>query len=399
MDADHDGRISRREFDAYYRLTEFERVRIVAQPDRGDAALSETLFRLLDTDGDGRLSMEELKGAAAALQRVDLNEDEWITPDEILVSRASGHRQGRGRRDAGGDGSRPARSRGIDRSAAPHDPRSLREDDQAGWRRAGGAPEAAAGTGIARPPRNARPGTGAHRGPSSANEAGRGRGRQHECGRGRPSLDLGSRSDSGPIRGLHEFYRQQFDAADGGSRGFVERSDLDDAPTLAALFRLADRDGDGKLTRKELDTFLDLHLAGASSFVSLAVTDQSIGLFDLIDEDHDGRLSLRELFTARTRLASLDRNKDGFIGRDEFPHRLHFRMALGKPVPPLAAKARPAPRPIPPRGPAWFRKMDRNGDGYVSRREFLGSEELFQKLDTDGDGLISPEEAEQLKSD
>jgi hypothetical protein len=46
------------------------------------------------------------------------------------------------------------------------------------------------------------------------------------------------------------------------------------------------------------------------------------------------------------------------------------------------------------RGPDWFRALDRNGDGYVSRDEFLGTKEAFDKLDRDGDGLISPEEAE-----
>jgi hypothetical protein len=44
-------------------------------------------------------------------------------------------------------------------------------------------------------------------------------------------------------------------------------------------------------------------------------------------------------------------------------------------------------------GPLWFRKMDRNRDGDVSRREFLGSDEEFARIDTDGDGLISLEEA------
>ena len=38
--------------------------------------------------------------------------------------------------------------------------------------------------------------------------------------------------------------------------------------------------------------------------------------------------------------------------------------------------------------------MDRNGDGDVSRREFLGTDEEFRRLDRDGDGLISAEEAE-----
>jgi hypothetical protein len=37
--------------------------------------------------------------------------------------------------------------------------------------------------------------------------------------------------------------------------------------------------------------------------------------------------------------------------------------------------------------------MDLNRDGDVSRREFLGSEEVFRRIDTDGDGLISVEEA------
>ena len=46
------------------------------------------------------------------------------------------------------------------------------------------------------------------------------------------------------------------------------------------------------------------------------------------------------------------------------------------------------------RGPVWFRKMDVNGDGDVSPREFLGSPEDFQRIDTDGDGLISADEAE-----
>jgi hypothetical protein len=44
-------------------------------------------------------------------------------------------------------------------------------------------------------------------------------------------------------------------------------------------------------------------------------------------------------------------------------------------------------------GPLWFRKMDRNNDGDVSAREFLGTPEQFRRIDSDGDGLISPAEA------
>jgi hypothetical protein len=38
--------------------------------------------------------------------------------------------------------------------------------------------------------------------------------------------------------------------------------------------------------------------------------------------------------------------------------------------------------------------MDRNGDGDVSRGEFLGSKDDFDRIDADHDGLISLDEAE-----
>src|SRR5262249_28497923 len=44
-------------------------------------------------------------------------------------------------------------------------------------------------------------------------------------------------------------------------------------------------------------------------------------------------------------------------------------------------------------GPDWFRRMDRNRDGDVSRREFLGPREQFDRIDRDRDGLIDPDEA------
>ena len=36
--------------------------------------------------------------------------------------------------------------------------------------------------------------------------------------------------------------------------------------------------------------------------------------------------------------------------------------------------------------------MDRNHDGDVSRREFLGPRDQFDRLDRDNDGLIDPDE-------
>jgi Ca2+-binding EF-hand superfamily protein len=406
VDNDGDGRVSRREFAAYYRRCGFDRSRVVLLPDRGDAAaLTDALFHVLDTDRDGKLSLDELKASSATLRRVDLNEDEWITPDELLPHRPS----------------RPAAEKSrlptlVDAGFLPLEAGgaldALVRSVQARYQGKEKLDAGAIGALLVRPPelelivRLGTLGKGEARvevfNPTArpmplAKEARLTKAGDLLLDIGGLSLEVEPGALEGSVRGLHAFYRQQFEEAGEDKRGFLERKQVADVPTLAALFGLADRDGDGKLTDKELDAFLDLHLAGSAGFFSAAVTDRSLGLFDLLDEDGDGRLSLRELHTAWDRLRRFDRSGAGKLARDEFPRRLQVRVAPGKAVPQPAAKARPAREPVKLRGPGWFRKMDRNGDGYVSRREWLGSEELFNKLDVDGDGLISPEEAERLR--
>jgi Ca2+-binding EF-hand superfamily protein len=396
LDADGDGRVSRREFAAYYRRIPLDRLRVVVVPDRGkQAALTDALFRLLDRDGDGKLSRDELRGAAASLRKVDLNEDEWVTPEELLLHRLDGAESRKDEAmpestalvppDAGGPSEEQVRLV-LRRFNDKLDAKSLKA-------LLAGPPDleliVRLGTAGKDEPRVQA------RGPAKP-------ARRTEEGLLALARGLAMEVQAGPadasLRGLHAFYRQQFEAADADGRGTLDRKQVADVPALAALFSPADRDGDGKLTDKELDTFLDLHALGAGGFATLAVTDRSLGLFDLLDEDGDGRLSLHELHTAWDRLRTIDRDGDGKLDRDEFPHRLRVRLTPGKAAAPAAAKEKPAQKTAPTRGPAWYRKMDRNGDGFVSRREWLGPEELFRKLDTDGDGLLSPEEAARLDS-
>jgi Ca2+-binding EF-hand superfamily protein len=144
-----------------------------------------------------------------------------------------------------------------------------------------------------------------------------------------------------------------------------------------------------------------------ASRVSLVISDAGSGLFDLLDINRDGRLSLREMRAAAGLLARFDRDGDGKLSREEIPRS--YRLALGPGQASLnrgtgsAVVVSPAGQLAYPTssargGPLWFRKMDRNGDGDVSLREFLGSREDFRRLDTDGDGLISVDEAERAEA-
>jgi Ca2+-binding EF-hand superfamily protein len=169
---------------------------------------------------------------------------------------------------------------------------------------------------------------------------------------------------------------------------------------VRTLFRMADRDGDDKLTEKEVTAFAELMGQAPMAGASLTFYTQVQGIFEVIDRDRDGRLSRRELVGAWEALEPYDANHDGKVGRAELPRQ--YQIVAGRTMngasfasPFMGAPtAQGAPKAG---GPAWFVKMDRNGDGDISSREFLGTREAFKKLDTNGDGLISREEAEAAK--
>jgi Ca2+-binding EF-hand superfamily protein len=173
--------------------------------------------------------------------------------------------------------------------------------------------------------------------------------------------------------------------------------------TFVGMSRLADRNNDGKLSRKELDDYLALmeKVVTASTFETVANRGRS--LFEFLDADRDGKLSRRELQTAWQRLAEWDRDADGVIDRAEVPRQYLLTIGHGKPPMEPGANGPDAFRALRPRarpqGPLWFRKMDRNGDGDVSPAEFLGTLQQFRRLDADGDGLISLEEARRADQD
>ncbi|MFO0846674.1 MAG: EF-hand domain-containing protein [Gemmataceae bacterium] len=194
---------------------------------------------------------------------------------------------------------------------------------------------------------------------------------------------------------------QQFQVADKDKRGYLVKKQVDANQFfyLDSLFDIADRNNDGKLTVEELREFGDVYKEAYGAQVSLSLASEGLGMFQTLDANQDGQLGIRELRTAWERLKEFDRDGDGLVAKGEFPQQFTLNVGLGVNANNLPAAVlrnsmpRPGPR-VPGQGPVWFRKMDRNGDGDVSRLEWLGTREEFERIDTDHDGLISAAEAD-----
>lgn len=198
--------------------------------------------------------------------------------------------------------------------------------------------------------------------------------------------------------------KRQFDRADQDGNGYLDVQEARRVSFLGIPDALMDPDGDKKIYLKELLAAVKqvstYRSRAAQSACSLSIEEQGKGLFDVLDANRDGRVTVRELNEVMTQVKKLDRDGDGQLGMTEIPRRYSItakpgptQSGLGT-VRAIAFGAGGSNRIVRPRvGPTWFQKMDRNDDGDLSPREFLGKLSLFRKLDTDGDGLISVSEA------
>jgi Ca2+-binding EF-hand superfamily protein len=441
-----DGQVTRQELAAYYRRYGLQALRLTVE-NQGEQRerLTEALFKYLDVDKDGKLSRDELLRAPTSLRKLDVDDDELLTRQELLLvantpvvvmpvdnamppgvqatssaflllnpgdqpacwtdlllkhyDKDHNHKLSRveiglpkevfDRLDTNQDGE-------LDAAELAHF--VARPADLELMARFGevASKETALGAYPREGPLPALAGAVSSTGNTAL-----------KITLESAHIDVGLRNGAlANFQDVRQFYMGQFKAADADNNGSVDEKEIRPSQFqfLRGLFPLADRDGDGQLTEKEMEAYLDLQAKAAQANTALTITEFGRGLFELLDSNGDGRLGLREVRAIPMRLAPLDRNGDGYITRDEIPHR--FRLTLSQGIPPVQQESmRPPPavpragsqpdRPAAPaKGPLWFRKMDRNGDGDVSPREFLGSAEDFKRIDTDGDGLIDHKEAE-----
>ncbi len=143
-----------------------------------------------------------------------------------------------------------------------------------------------------------------------------------------------------------------------------------DEPALelaGRVIRRADKNGDGKLTKEELPEMMR-------------------GRFDEMDTNHDGAIDRAELAGSVARMRRTVRDAAGAAGAGPL-------RRPGSAEPDGGGRANAAIAANRPRVAAFLRRHDKDADGQVSAAEFPRDKAaLFKKLDANGDGYLTPDE-------
>ncbi len=212
---------------------------------------------------------------------------------------------------------------------------------------------------------------------------------------------------------LTSFILQRFSVADGDKNGYVTEDEFSTIQQqlaqnqMTAQYADVDLNGDEMLFRDELKMFIERDAIATQSKIEVTIRQDGKTLFKLLDANVDRRLSQRELLEGFRALLEYDVNGDQRLSESELGTAYALNIGLGQvqsfrvdTMQTMGMEARSMDAILPGlsglSGPDWFRRMDRNQDRDVSIREFLGPREIFDQLDRDHDGLLSASEAESL---
>lgn len=214
-------------------------------------------------------------------------------------------------------------------------------------------------------------------------------------------LELSVSASKASQRDNVAFYINAFRRADTDKNKYLNATEFATMNFPGGSFELVDADGNGEIHDNEIREALTLQAVADQGHVMLTYDSNEVSLFSILDANRDNRLSPRECQKAAESWQSFDHNQDGKLERLELTGKLRMAIELVKPalfqnlMPNGAMMAGDPSIREGTAGPVWFRGMDRNKDGDISRKEFIGSEDAFKKWDKDGDGLIGLSEAGQ----
>lgn len=192
-------------------------------------------------------------------------------------------------------------------------------------------------------------------------------------------------------------FAKAFADADKDSDGVLNAEEFMPLGTLANLtLSAADSDKDGHVGESELASVLERREGVAGLLMTLTSNRRSSPLLFWLDSDSDGRLGERELTQCQTKLKSVvDASRPLSLADFPTPLRIEFERGTASAtlrLPPTNESQAEVTNTVPQRD--WFDETDRNGDGELSRREFIGSARLFDQLDTNGDGFVTRQESQ-----
>lgn len=370
LDANSDESANAAEVAAFYRAAGLGEPFVGAGSMTHTKSLNAALVKMLDSDGNGQVSTDELKQAATAITKFDRNDDEMIGAGELVA----------GLKYPGAAGSYSLKPSAKTDESKPKfaatllDPKEVRQQA-----------ELVVSVRIGAESESAKPPVLTAISPADAKLSG------GSLTLVKPGLQFVVRADPGRLRetadGAYERFQRRFGDVDTNDDAQLDAAEIEKAEGTEwkNLLAVADRNNDSQLSETELKVWLDLQKQLAAGQVLFTLLDGGAGLFELLDGNRDGALSAAELRAAPERAEKVGGIVDNKLDLTKLPTTIVVTASAGYPQSVLGVSQRS--------GPAWFMAMDRNLDGEVSRREFTGPAAAFAKLDTNADEVLSEAEA------